>query len=846
MAELIERKKFSTKKEMDLIIGMIVSDEFLSGVAPIFEHKFLLSSANRTIARWAIEYYERYQKAPKETIQEIFAYKQKDSRMSDVEVESIEKVLTNLSSVFESMENYNWTFFLDQSEKYLAERKLSLLTLEIEELVSSGKIADAEHAVASHNRVKRPSSESFDVICDEEEIKNVLTQTESQVLLSLSGFLGTMIGDLCRGDFLSFLAPMKRGKCLKYDSVITLADGTCRKIEDIVKNKTGACIAMDSEFKLHPQKISAFYDNGIKDIFEVTTKTGRTIEITSNHPLYDFSKKWTTIDEGLSVGDFIAVPKNIPIFGKKEIPLSHVKLIAYLLADGGFTGNSITFSKQDSEIKKEFREIISELGDSITVQDSITDAVVKGYTGNAKTKTKNLLIDYGVKFSKSIEKEIPQCIFTLPKNQLQIFLNRLFSCDGSVFPAGIEYSSGSKVLIRQVHHLLLRFGIISKLNRSFVNGIPYYRIAINDAHYVTRFVEEIGFFSIKQERALKYIAKWKVKAKRSFLDGIPAPARKILIQKIKESGIKNNVFNTITEVDSWINNDIMFDEIIKIEYTGKHQTYDITVPQFHNFIANDIIAHNTWWMMHFAKLCAIRGLKVLFISLEMPKHQMLFRFYQSLAGETKRACETNIPFFDGSQIKYRKVAKEGLSVQKVLKKSRALKKYFVGSGKLKLICRPSAQMTISDIKTEIYNLQHYEDFTPDVILLDYIDILGVDRNSPKETRHKIDHDWKIARGIAQELSCLFVTASQSNRSGFKKDLDEEGVAEDVRKLAHVTHMVALNQSKEEKQKQIMRANVIVSRSEEFSMLDEAVCLYNYGIGQAFLDSKKKEEVDLEN
>jgi len=39
--------------------------------------------------------------------------------------------------------------------------------------------------------------------------------------------------------------------------------------------------------------------------------------------------------------------------------------------------------------------------------------------------------------------------------------------------------------------------------------------------------------------------------------------------------------------------DILWDEIVSIEYAGRKMTYDLEVPATHNFIANDIVTHNT-------------------------------------------------------------------------------------------------------------------------------------------------------------------------------------------------------------------------------------------------------------
>jgi hypothetical protein len=41
------------------------------------------------------------------------------------------------------------------------------------------------------------------------------------------------------------------------------------------------------------------------------------------------------------------------------------------------------------------------------------------------------------------------------------------------------------------------------------------------------------------------------------------------------------------------NSDIFWDKIESIEYSGEFETYDLTIDNYHNFIANDIIVHNT-------------------------------------------------------------------------------------------------------------------------------------------------------------------------------------------------------------------------------------------------------------
>ena len=47
------------------------------------------------------------------------------------------------------------------------------------------------------------------------------------------------------------------------------------------------------------------------------------------------------------------------------------------------------------------------------------------------------------------------------------------------------------------------------------------------------------------------------------------------------------------ELRTYANGDVYWDKIVSIEYAGEEMTYDLTVPDTHNFVANDIIVHNS-------------------------------------------------------------------------------------------------------------------------------------------------------------------------------------------------------------------------------------------------------------
>jgi len=77
----------------------------------------------------------------------------------------------------------------------------------------------------------------------------------------------------------------------------------------------------------------------------------------------------------------------------------------------------------------------------------------------------------------------------------------------------------------------------------------------------------------------------------------------------------------------------------------------------------------------------------------------------------------------------------------------------------------------------------------------------------------------------------------------KKDISEESASEDVRKIAHVTCGLALNQSRTEKQKGIMRISQLVAREERNTYM-QAVVLQCLDIARPCIDSKLLQQVEF--
>jgi len=256
----------------------------------------------------------------------------------------------------------------------------------------------------------------------------------------------------------------------------------------------------------------------------------------------------------------------------------------------------------------------------------------------------------------------------------------------------------------------------------------------------------------------------------------------------------------------------------------------------------------TWWLMATAVQATLQGHKVLFVSLEMSKRQTTRRFWQMLTGTSRYGEEAPWPIFesqgDGFRIsdgkaKTKRVDASPESIQAVQEKLRRVSH----GGRLELRNFPTGSLSVRGLEQELKDLEVYENFCPDVIVVDYADIM--DLGSGDSERDKLNHCWKSLRGLASSRKCVVVTASQTGREtvGGEKDAKEKNVAEDIRKLAHVTKMITINQTEQEQARGIYRISCNTTRDGAV-IHDQVVCTYCLAIGRPFLECQLLSRVDM--
>lgn len=284
-----------------------------------------------------------------------------------------------------------------------------------------------------------------------------------------------------------------------------------------------------------------------------------------------------------------------------------------------------------------------------------------------------------------------------------------------------------------------------------------------------------------------------------------------------------------------------------VEPIGEGDYYGFTLDKDHRFLLGDCtVSHNTFHLVHTAETAMMNGLKTIFFSLEMSREAMIRRMWMSLSGQLyEDKDDIDFPYFEkGSDGMYRichkTVSRKAVSVVDIEKKQKSLRRLSRG-GDIQIVAVPAYSLTVEGLDAYLDDFEQ-KGYIPDVIIVDYADIMAPSEKG--DYRNQLDGIWKRLRGLAQKRKALVVTASQSGRSSIDKEVDATDIAEDIRKIAHVTSMVSLNQTPTDIKNGVMKLKQLAIRDGEREFR-QAVCLQCLSIGKPVLDSHFDDEVIID-
>ena len=188
-------------------------------------------------------------------------------------------------------------------------------------------------------------------------------------------------------------------------------------------------------------------------------------------------------------------------------------------------------------------------------------------------------------------------------------------------------------------------------------------------------------------------------------------------------------------------------------------------------------------------------------------------------------------FFDHSVLK--EVSK------KVVRRAMRKHERFTNLENYRVKCFPRFSVTFDEVRAYIMRYIDKTGWHPDIILLDYIDIMAQEH---PEIRIDIDNKWKKASKLAGELNCLVLNADQANKAARTAYMiDKTSTSESKTKDGHLDIRFAINQMPYEKNLNIARMNCLFHRHLDFNEQREVLVTQRLEVSQPILDSVRINE-----
>jgi replicative DNA helicase len=629
-----------------------------------------------------------------------------------------------------------------------------------------------------------------EILHDEVDRLEKLSTGESELTGTPSGFrdIDAVTGGFQPGNLIIVAARPAMGKCLSSQSLVyDPSTGARRRVDELFQaQRRGEEVwvaSLGPDLKMKPAKVAAIECNGRKRVYRLTTRLGRWTEATSNHPVLTGSG-WQELGE-ITAGARIAVPRRLPRPSRQTtLPDQEVVLLGALISDGALSQRTPRFCfGPNSKVLETVEKAVVAYGTRIWVSGPRAhgSGLISRGRGARSNPVTEMLEGHGLMGLRSAEKFVPDAIFGLSDEQIARFLGVMYACDGHVYCsdrlARIGYTTISERLARDVQHLLLRLGIVATirtLKRPVYDGTGKVarEIRITSQDSLRRFCELIAVPG-KEDKQHEVLERLAVAPRSTNTDTLPTEIwDEILFAKGDRSWADVSELTGRPRNHNWhvgarcpspglvaelatatasppleelCDSDIWWDEVESVEYVGEEETYDLDVPGLRNFVADDIVVHNSAIVANIAENVAVkRNLPVAFFSLEMSEVELAQRFI---------ACRARI---SGDKLRKGQVSQKDWP--KVVRACNELES-------APLWFDDSSDLGVLDLRAKARRLHAQEQDRGGLglIIVDYLQLMRSD--DPRANR--VEQVGQMSRGLkilARELEVPVLAISQLSRA----------------------------------------------------------------------------------
>ncbi|MGH2955511.1 MAG: replicative DNA helicase [Solirubrobacterales bacterium] len=444
-----------------------------------------------------------------------------------------------------------------------------------------------------------------------------------------------------RPDKRPILSDLRESGCLTGDSLVYLpTEGRRVPIRDLVGKSGFEVLAVNPEtWRMEPRRVERAFATGYKRTFRLRTRLGRTIRASENHRFLTVGG-WRRLDE-LKRGGHLALPRMLPGPAKASMTNDEIALLGLLIGDGcTLPTHAIQFTAQDRSIANRAAELATSVfGSRVKPRIKPERSWYQVYlpanfrlTHGKRNPVAEWLDGLGAFGLRSYEKRVPAQVFAQTETAIACFLRHLWATDGCIWHGrgrnricNIYYASSSEGLARDVQTLLLRLGINARVHspRSH-RGRPQHHVTISGAADQAEFLERVGGLGRQKERdAARILRVIGGRAANTNRDVIPKSVWRSLVEPARiASGLTHRKMQSAigvsycgstlekanlsreragrvagvvesTELRHLARSEVYWDQVASIEEDAVEEVYDLTVEGLHNFVADNVIVHNS-------------------------------------------------------------------------------------------------------------------------------------------------------------------------------------------------------------------------------------------------------------
>lgn len=538
--------------------------------------------------------------------------------------------------------------------RYFLDRSHGLVAPTLGGTLSGNVVQDGESLLARYDRIKADPRHGVGQYCGIRDIDITINGAKRHELWIHAAFTGGL-------------------KCVAGDTEVwDLGSGSLRTVREIHESGDLPTVHGFDETtgRMRTAQVDAVAQQGVRDIYRVTSETGKNVRVSGNHPFLT-PDGWVEAAD-LAEEAYVAVPAALPNAVESRFTDDEIVVLGYLLGDGTLK-EDIGLSNGNPGVLVDFIRRLRRMGyreasgetEYATFpyyriayeRETVVGIRVSRATGQSTrwVSPMRLLLDrLGLYGTDAATKFLPPEMWAIEDRQAWLFLAALWSTDGRV---AVESPVGhrkprpklwivlkSRALVVGISRLLERLGVPCAVRPVTVTyeGTPrqFWQAEITTNAGKRRFLENVDVRGKEVEVVeclstlddLPISEDWMpASALEKLPDNLRVPTRTggwYYARYAKEKRrVNRDVFRKLAEASG--SSDLMAMasselrwERVCVERDGQEMTYDLSVPGLHNFVANGFVTHNSTYALHWAYIQAVYfGFSSCYFSLEMPYTQ---------------------------------------------------------------------------------------------------------------------------------------------------------------------------------------------------------------------------------